>query len=77
MVSISCALLRSPWQVQLFRPIIACIRLLFHKMVYKVPAFTVGTYVFTSDNVKIPDGVEFCNPLYMSDIDFAEWEIAE
>ena len=37
MVSISCALLRSPWQVQLFRPIIACIRLLFHKMVYKVP----------------------------------------
>lgn len=47
------------------------------EMVYKVPAFTVGTYVFTSDNVKIPDGVEFCNPLYMSDIDFAEWEIAE
>ena len=32
-----CALLRSPWQVQLFRPIIACIRLLFHKMAYKVP----------------------------------------
>lgn len=45
--------------------------------VYKVPAFTVGTYIFTSSNVVIPSGVTFCNPLYMSDIDFANWEIAK
>ncbi len=43
--------------------------------VYKVPAFTVGTYIFTSSNVTIPSGVEFCNPLYMSDLDFANWEV--
>ena len=43
--------------------------------VYKVPAFTVGTYIFTSNNVTIPIGVEFCNPLYMSDLDFANWEV--
>lgn len=44
--------------------------------VYKVPAFTVGTYVYTSNNVKIPEDVKFCNPLYMCDIDFENWEIA-
>ena len=44
--------------------------------VYKVPMFTVGNYVFVSDNVKIPDGVEFCNPLYACDINFANWELA-
>lgn len=44
--------------------------------VYKVPAFTVGTFVFTSDNVKVPEGVEFCNPLYMCDLDFENWEMA-
>lgn len=43
--------------------------------VYKVPVFTVGTYVFTSNNVVIPEGVTFGNPLYMSDIDFANWEV--
>ena len=45
--------------------------------VYKVPAFTVGTYVFTSDKVILPEGVTFCNPLYMCDLDFANWEIAQ
>lgn len=45
--------------------------------VYKVPVFTVGTYVFTSDKVVIPEGVTFCNPLYMCDLDFENWEIAE
>ena len=45
--------------------------------VYKVPVFTVGTYIFTSSNVVIPAGVEVCNPLYMSDLDFANWEIAK
>ena len=42
---------------------------------YKVPVFTVGTYVFTSKNVTLPDGVTFCNPLYMCDLDFANWEV--
>lgn len=45
--------------------------------VYKVPAFTVGTYIFTSSNVVLPQGVEFCNPLYMCDLNFANWEIAK
>ncbi len=45
--------------------------------VYKVPVFTVGTYIFTSSNLVIPAGVEFCNPLYMCDLDFANWEIAK
>lgn len=45
--------------------------------VYKVPAFTVGTYVFTSSNLSIPEGVEFCNPLYMCDLDFANWEVTK
>ncbi|MDO5409390.1 MAG: ABC transporter substrate-binding protein [Lachnospiraceae bacterium] len=47
------------------------------KNVYKVPAFTVGTYVFTSNNVKIPEGVTFCNPLYSCDLDFENWELAK
>ena len=44
--------------------------------VYKVPMFIVGTYVFVSDNVKLPDGVEFCNPFYSCDLNFANWEVA-
>lgn len=43
--------------------------------VYKVPVFTVGNYVFVSNNVSVPSGVEFCNPLYTCDIDYANWEI--
>lgn len=42
---------------------------------YKVPAFTVGTYVYTSKGVTIPEGVTFCNPLYSCDLDFANWEV--
>lgn len=45
--------------------------------VYKVPLFTVGTYAFTSDRVKLPEDVEFCSPLYMKDIDFVDWELNE
>lgn len=45
--------------------------------VYKVPLFTVGTFAFTSDRITLPEDIEFCNPLYMSDIDFAEWTINE
>lgn len=42
---------------------------------YKVPMFTVGTYVFLSDDVILPDGVEFCNPLYMCDLDYENWKL--
>ena len=45
--------------------------------VYKIPLFTVGTYAFVSDKVTLPEGVEFCNPLYMNDIDFTDWEMNE
>ena len=38
--------------------------------------FIVGTYVFVSDHVKLPDGVSFCNPFYSCDLDFANWELA-
>lgn len=43
--------------------------------VYKVPLFTVGTYVFTSNRLDIPADTTFCNPLYSCDIRFAEWDI--
>ena len=43
--------------------------------VYKVPLFTVGTYVFTSDHVILPEGIQFCNPLYMCDLSFEKWEV--
>ncbi|SHJ54804.1 ABC transporter substrate-binding protein [Hespellia stercorisuis] len=42
---------------------------------YKVPAFTVGTMVYTSDKVTLPDDVKFCNPLYNCDVDFAAWTV--
>ena len=45
--------------------------------VYKVPVFTLGNYVFLSNHVSVPEGVEFCNPLYSCDVDFANWEIAK
>ena len=40
------------------------------EVVYKVPVFTVGTYVFTSDKVIVPEGVTFCNPLYMCAVSY-------
>lgn len=43
--------------------------------VYKVPVFTVGTMAYTSDKVTLPQGVEFCNPLYNCDVDFANWTV--
>lgn len=45
------------------------------ELVYKVPMFTVGNYVFVSNNVVVPQGVEFCNPLYNCDVDFENWEM--
>lgn len=43
--------------------------------VYKVPMFTVGNYVFVSNNVTVPSGVQFCNPLYFCDLQFENWEV--
>ena len=45
--------------------------------VYKVPVFTLGNYVFLSNHVVVPESVEFCNPLYSCDVDFANWELAK
>lgn len=45
------------------------------ELLYKVPMFTVGNYVFVSDNVTLPEGVEFCNPLYACDVDYENWEL--
>ena len=44
--------------------------------VYKVPVFTVGNAVYLSNAVVLPAGVNFCNPLYACDVDFANWDIA-
>ncbi|MCI8539082.1 MAG: ABC transporter substrate-binding protein [Oscillospiraceae bacterium] len=55
---------------------LAELQALEQEKVYKVPMFTVGNYVFVSNNVNMPAGVEFCNPLYTCDIDFANWTVA-
>lgn len=54
---------------------LATLQALEEEKVYKVPMFTVGVNVYVSDNVKVPDGVEFCNPYYSCDLDFANWEL--
>ena len=46
------------------------------EMMYKVPVFTVGNAVYLSNNLVLPAGVQFCNPLYSCDVDFANWELA-
>ena len=42
---------------------------------YKFPLFTIGNYVYVNNRVTLPDGVEFCNPLFVNDIDYANWTI--
>ncbi len=54
---------------------LATLQQLEQEKVYKVPMFIVGTYVYVSDHIKLPDGVEFCNPLYSCDMNVAEWEL--
>lgn len=54
---------------------LATLQALEQEKMYKVPVFTVGNYVFVSNNVSVPEGVAFCNPLYACDIDYANWEI--
>ncbi len=43
---------------------------------WKVPLFTLSNYVFLSDKVILPSGAGFCNPLYVCDVDYANWELA-
>ena len=46
------------------------------EMLYKLPLYTIGHVLYiNTDHVQIPDGVEFANPWYRSDIDFENWEI--
>ena len=46
------------------------------EMMYKLPLYTIGHVLYiNTDHVKVPEGVEFANPWYRSDIDFANWEI--
>lgn len=55
---------------------LTALQALEQELMYKVPMFTVGNAVFLSDSVILPEGVEFCNPLYSCDIDFENWELA-
>ena len=43
---------------------------------WKVPIFTLSNYVYVSNNVKLPSGAGFCNPMYVCDVDYANWELA-
>ena len=42
---------------------------------YKWPLFTIGNYVYVNNRVNLPEGVEFCNPLFINDIDFENWTL--
>lgn len=43
---------------------------------YKIPLYTIGNNIFiNTDHVKLPDGVTFGNPWYISNIHMNEWEI--
>lgn len=54
---------------------LTALQALEQEKMYKVPVFTVGNYVFVSNNVNVPEGVTFCNPLYVCDIDYENWEV--
>lgn len=43
---------------------------------FKLPLYTIKNIIFVNtDRVKLPDSVEFTNPWYMYDLDFANWEL--
>lgn len=43
---------------------------------YKLPLYTIKNIIFiNTDHVKLPDGIEFSNPWYLYDLDFANWEL--
>lgn len=58
-----------------YNTILKDLQKLEQEKVYKVPLFTVGTNVYTSNRITLPADVTFCNPLYSCDIQFAAWEI--
>lgn len=44
--------------------------------VYKLPMYTIGNNVFVNtDHVKLPEGIQFGNPWYKTNIHFEEWEL--
>lgn len=51
------------------------LRSLEHEYCMKIPLFTVGTYVFVGERLVLPEGTEFGNPSYLSDVGFEKWEI--
>lgn len=43
---------------------------------YKLPLYTIGNNIFVNtDHVKLPDGIVFGNPWYISNIHMDQWEI--
>lgn len=43
---------------------------------YKLPLFNIDNMIYiNSDHVKLPESAKFCNPWYMCDLDFADWEL--
>lgn len=43
---------------------------------FKIPLFTLGNNIFINNShVKLPDGVTFGNPWYLSDLNLENWEI--
>ena len=55
---------------------LTALQALEQEMVYKVPVFTVGNAAYLSTDLVLPEGVNFCNPLYACDMDYANWDIA-
>ena len=55
---------------------LTALQALEQELVYKVPVFTVGNAVYLSNELILPEGAGFCNPLYACDMDFANWDIA-
>ncbi len=45
---------------------------------FKIPFYTLGNNIFiNSDRVALPDGVEFGNPWYRTNIQFEDWKIIQ
>ena len=44
--------------------------------VYKLPFYTIGNNMFiNTDHVQLPEGIEFGNPWYKTNIHFEDWEL--
>lgn len=43
---------------------------------YKLPLYTIGNNVFiNTDRVQLPEGIQFGNPWYKTNIHFEDWEL--